>query len=90
MLAYPAITSARGPWRAIRATMTGVIATLCDLGRAPVAPSRWLSPTRVAYPDICCGESEWREVTEVLTAFANQLALEAQTMAATPMKQDTA
>jgi hypothetical protein len=29
-------------------------------------------------------------IGQVLTAFANQLALEAQTMAATPMKQDTA
>jgi uroporphyrin-III C-methyltransferase len=29
-------------------------------------------------------------IGQVLTAFANQLALEAQTMAASPMKQDTA
>jgi hypothetical protein len=52
VLAHPAIAGAVKPWRAVRGTMTGVIATLLDLGWAPVAPSRWLAPSRQAYADL--------------------------------------
>ena len=44
VLAYPAIAGARHRWRAVRGSMTGVTATLLDLGVAPAAPSRWLAP----------------------------------------------